>query len=94
VSTISRCKTDFARNTYKLAIWQTRASAIELYLADIKIRLEDLGCVTPGREICDGIRLVRDRIPEFDALGHLSLPDAGIGKIARVETTGRRVVVS
>ena len=92
---ISKARPDYSlRNTYKLAIWQTRASAIELDLADIKICLEDLGCVTPRREVCNGICFVRNWIPEFDALGHLSLPDAGIGIIARVQTTGRRMVVS
>jgi len=82
------------RITYKLAVRQTRASAIELDLADIKIRLEDLGCVTPRREVCNGICLVRDWVPELDALGHLSLPDARIGIIARVQATGRRMVIS
>ena len=84
---------DGLRTTYKLTVRQTRASAIELDLADIKICLEDLGCVTPRREVCDGIRLVRNWIPELNTLGHLGLSDAGIGIIARVQTTGRRMMV-
>lgn len=82
-----------ADSIYKLTIWQTRASAVKSYLADIKICLEYLRCVTPCGEVCDWIRLVRNWIPELDALCHLSLPDAGIGIIAGVQTTGRRMVV-
>jgi hypothetical protein len=82
-----------ASGTYQLTIWQTRPSAIELDLADIEICLEDLSCVTPCREICNGVCLVRDWVPELDALGHLGLTDASIGIIARVQTTGRRMMV-
>ena len=81
-------------STYKLAVRQTRASAIELDLADIKICLEDLGCVTPRREVCDGIRLVRNWVPELNTFCHLRLADASVGIVARVQTSGRRVVVS
>ena len=83
-----------AYSTYKLTIRQARASAIELYLADIKICLEYLRCVTPRGEVGNRICLVRNRVPELNTLGHLSLPYTSIGIIAGVQTTGRRMVVS
>lgn len=80
-------------STYQLAIRQTRATAIESNLVDIEIGLEDLSRMAPGREIRNGISLVGNRVPHLHTLGHLSLTNAGISIVARVETAGRRMVV-
>lgn len=50
--------------------------------------------MAPRREVGNGISLVRYGVPELDSLGHLSLSDTGVGVVACVETSGRRVMVS
>ena len=54
--------------TAELSVGKSRTATVEFNLTDIKVGLEDLSCVAPGREVCDGIRLIRDWIPELNGL--------------------------